>query len=129
MKGRILSFATLGVYTIATARPPSGRMDQDEFIDWDRVSELRAEVGAEDFDEILELFLAEVDASLARVADAPTADEFHALRGSALNLGMAALAQRCGEAEDGLKQSGYVPELAEIGEIFRQSRACLENGR
>ena len=33
-------------------------------IDWTRVSELRDEVGAEDFDEVVELFLEEVDEAI-----------------------------------------------------------------
>ena len=36
-------------------------------IEWDRVAELRDEVGAEDFAEVVELFLDEVEATLARI--------------------------------------------------------------
>ena len=38
-------------------------------IDWARVSELRDEVGAEDFDEVVELFLEEVDEAIAALRD------------------------------------------------------------
>ena len=38
-------------------------------IDWARVSELRDEVGAEDFDEVVELFLEEVDEAIAALCD------------------------------------------------------------
>ena len=38
-------------------------------IDWARVSELRHEVGAEDFDEVVELFLEEVDEAIAALRD------------------------------------------------------------
>ena len=38
-------------------------------IDWARVSELRDEVGAEDFDVVVELFLEEVDEALAALSD------------------------------------------------------------
>ena len=38
-------------------------------IDWARVSELRDEVGAEDFDEVVELFLEEVDEAIIALRD------------------------------------------------------------
>ena len=38
-------------------------------IDWVRVSELRDEVGAEDFDVVVELFLEEVDEAIAALSD------------------------------------------------------------
>ena len=38
-------------------------------IDWARVSELRDEVGAEDFDEVVELFLEEVEEAIAALRD------------------------------------------------------------
>ena len=36
-------------------------------IDWDRVSELREEIGAEDYEEVAELFLMEVEDTLAQL--------------------------------------------------------------
>lgn len=61
-------------------------------IDWTRVAELRAEIGAEDFDEVAELFLMEVEDTLSRLsrasADVTQMQELlHFLKGSALNLG------------------------------------------
>ena len=38
-------------------------------IDWNRVAALREEVGAEDFDEVVELFLQEVDEERLGVED------------------------------------------------------------
>jgi hypothetical protein len=38
-------------------------------IDWACVSELRDEVGAEDFDEVVELFLEEVDEAIVALRD------------------------------------------------------------
>lgn len=67
-------------------------------IDLERVAELRRELGDEDFPEVAELFQAEVEESLEKLR---TADEdeararLHFLKGSALNLGFAALAQAC----------------------------------
>ena len=38
-------------------------------IDWARVSEFHDEVGAEDFDEVVALFLEEVDEAIAALRD------------------------------------------------------------
>ena len=72
-------------------------------IDWDRVKELRDEIGAEDFDEVVDLFLEEADECIARLspdngASALSAD-LHFLKGAALNLGFAALSSLCQDGE------------------------------
>ena len=68
-------------------------------IDWDRVAELRDEVGSEDFAEVVELFLEEVEDVLRRLRDAPNPasyeEDFHFLKGSALNLGFAKFGSLC----------------------------------
>ncbi|PCD76470.1 Hpt domain-containing protein [Pseudothioclava arenosa] len=58
-------------------------------IDWDRVAELRAEIGADEFSEVLELFLDEVEGVVMRLGATPEklSDELHFLKGSAWNLG------------------------------------------
>ena len=72
-------------------------------IDWDRVRELRSEVGEEDFAEVAELFLAEVDEvtdRLARVPDpARLKDDLHFIKGSAYNLGFEQLGALCAAGE------------------------------
>ncbi len=78
-------------------------------IDWTRVQALHDEVGAEDFDEIVEIFMEEVEeivAGLAKISDRSTlGDDLHSLKGSALNLGFSEFCKLCeaGEAaaEDG----------------------------
>ncbi|MWD28646.1 Hpt domain-containing protein [Aquicoccus sp. SCR17] len=72
-------------------------------IDWQRVTELREEVGPEEFDEIVELFLEEVEDMLDTVPGAKPGDlaaALHSLRGSALNLGFTRFAERCQAGED-----------------------------
>ena len=44
-------------------------------IDWDRVSELRDEVGAEDFLEVVEMFLDEVNEEIDTITAEMTAQE------------------------------------------------------
>lgn len=80
-------------------------------IDWDRVDGLRAEIGAEDFAEVVAMFLEEADEVAARLpsqsGDALRAD-LHFLKGAALNLGFSALADLCGQGE-GIKAAGFDP--------------------
>lgn len=72
-------------------------------IDWNRVLELRDEVGADDFTEVVDLFVDEADEAIARlsptIAAAQLEADFHSLKGSALNLGFDAFAQICANAE------------------------------
>lgn len=72
-------------------------------IDWQRVTALKDEVGAEDFDEVVELFLAEVEEvtdRLARTVDATTLEhDMHFLKSSALTIGFSGFADQCQAAE------------------------------
>lgn len=72
-------------------------------IDWERVAELRDEIGPGDFGEVVELFLEEVEAVLHRLRDDPQPaqyeEDFHFLKGSALNLGFGEFGALCFSAE------------------------------
>lgn len=70
-------------------------------INWAKVSELRGEVGAEDFDEVVELFLEEVEATISQLgADGRSVEhDLHFLKGSALNLGFAEFSELCRSGE------------------------------
>lgn len=72
-------------------------------IDWERVAQLREEVGPEDFGEVVELFLEEVDEAIRRLTQISVRDrleeELHFLKGSALNLGFVRFGQLCQEGE------------------------------
>ncbi|MFT4783979.1 MAG: HPt (histidine-containing phosphotransfer) domain-containing protein [Paracoccaceae bacterium] len=72
-------------------------------IDWDRVDELRREVGDEDFSEIVALFLDEVAEVADRLRSAQPSEtlveDFHFLKGCALNLGFFTLAGLCQKGE------------------------------
>ena len=72
-------------------------------IDWDRIDILRSEVGPEDFGEVVELFLEEVDAVIAAMRDKTNtmtlAETMHFLKGSSLNLGFATFSSLCHGAE------------------------------
>lgn len=68
-------------------------------IDWQRVWELRDEVGAENFDEVVDLFLFEVEDELTKLREggdnSALEARLHFLRGSAMNLGFEAFSQIC----------------------------------
>jgi HPt (histidine-containing phosphotransfer) domain-containing protein len=72
-------------------------------IDWSRIKNLRDEVGAEDFDEVVEIFIEEVAEVIERLRHAPQVDtlgdDLHALKGSALNLGFTAFSDLCQTGE------------------------------
>ena len=72
-------------------------------IDWERVMDLREEVGPEDFLEVAELFLSEVGTVLERLVAAINVNsleaDMHFLKGAALNLGFRDFAELCKEGE------------------------------
>ncbi|MBT8475023.1 MAG: Hpt domain-containing protein [Rhodobacteraceae bacterium] len=103
-------------------------------ISWKRMDELRAELGDDDFEEVVGLFLDEVEGALQRLAATQSAsalqEDLHALRGSALNLGMQQLATLCREAETMLERGDPgLPDIAPIAAAFDASRALLAENR
>lgn len=68
-------------------------------ITWSRVDELADEIGADDFAEVVALFLEEVERELDRLYDLTDANALertlHFLKGSALNLGFSEFAALC----------------------------------
>ncbi len=77
-------------------------------IDWQQVHELRHEVGAEDFGEIIRLFLNEAEEALTRLKCASAPQEFeadlHFLKGGALSLGFDKLRALCEAGEQAARQ-------------------------
>ena len=72
-------------------------------IEWKMVIDLREDVGHADFEEIVALFMEEVEETLSRIEkqalNSRLADDLHFLEGSALNMGFAAFAAACRAAE------------------------------
>ncbi|WP_298803425.1 Hpt domain-containing protein [uncultured Lentibacter sp.] len=71
-------------------------------INWSKVKELRDDIGADDFEEIIEVFLQEVEDELAVLQDKSAAElaaSMHFLKGSALNLGFEDFAEKCRQGE------------------------------
>ncbi|MDF0601321.1 Hpt domain-containing protein [Psychromarinibacter sp. C21-152] len=99
-------------------------------IDWQRVDELRQEIGAEEFLEVVEMFVEESDEVVAELETCQGPDglkeRLHFLKGSALNLGFQQMAEICRQGER-LAAAGQ-PEridLAALRALYADSRAAL----
>lgn len=83
-------------------------------IDWTRIKNLRDEVGAEDFDEVVEIFIEEVAETIERLRASPQVEtlgeDLHALKGSALNLGFESFSDLC-QAGETLAGEGRADEI------------------
>ena len=89
-------------------------------LDWARINELREDFDAEDFDEIVALFLREVDTMLGMLdpcSDALLQEQLHFLKGSASNLGFQAMHDVCAR-----KPGDMGVDLSEIARVFHTSR-------
>jgi HPt (histidine-containing phosphotransfer) domain-containing protein len=102
-------------------------------IDWQCVATLRNEVGEEDFDEIVPIFLEEVceiTAALRENVDLSQLEaNLHALKGSALNLGFTQFSKLChrGEAMAGAGNAADV-NVIEILKSFDESKDAFLTG-
>ncbi len=101
-------------------------------IDWDRVRELQEEIGQDEFAEVVTMFLDEADEVLARITPAGGAallrDDCHFLKGAALNLGFASLANLCQTAERRAKDGDCAVNLIELRNCYHASREALIMG-
>ncbi|MFN3576549.1 MAG: Hpt domain-containing protein [Tabrizicola sp.] len=102
-------------------------------IDWKRVDELRAEIGAEGFAEVADVFLEEAEgavlALLEGVPDHEVEGQLHFLKGSALNLGLRDLAAICQEGERrAAAGDAALVDVAQVASVYRASRARLLGG-
>lgn len=102
-------------------------------IDWKRVQTLKEEIGAEDFEEVVPLFIAEVTEVTDRLREgaemACLAEDLHFLKGSALNLGFAEFSALCHAGE--VRAAAGEPEAVDVGAVvacFDQSLTVFEQG-
>ena len=99
-------------------------------IDWNQVKSLRNDVGHDAFDEIIDLFLDEVDDIVTKLRTAPQMAELendmHSLKGSALNLGFRTFSGLC-QAGEKLSAEGNADKvnLPEIFNCFDQSKSTF----
>lgn len=102
-------------------------------INWSRIRQLRDEVGASEFNEVVQIFLDEVNEALIRLRNDSARTEFeqnlHFIKGSALSLGFETLAKLC---QDGERQSAQgdaqVIDVANILNAFEHSAVEFKAG-
>ena len=100
-------------------------------ISWDRVNELRDEIGEEDFAEVAEIFLEEVEEVIDRLRVDPQPAQFeqdlHFLKSSSLNLGFEALSKVCGDGERQAAAGAFDPAgLGDVFATFDASKAAFQ---
>jgi len=100
---------------------------------WSRVNELREEVGTEDFKEVVELFLDEVEEVIERLragtARGQLEQDLHFLKGSALNLGFGTFSDLCQDGERLAAQGkADTVDLAAIVDGYDRSKASFLDG-
>lgn len=98
-------------------------------IDWPRVRELKDEVGEDGFEEVIELFLEEVEEVIEKLATGDRSQleqDLHFLKGSALNLGFQNFSNQCLEGER-MSASGAAADvdLAGVISCYHQSKATF----
>lgn len=102
-------------------------------IEWTRVRELQDEVGVDDFEEVVEIFLEEVEDVVARLEsteDRSTLEQdLHFLKGSALSLGFCDLSAKCqsGETASAKGDAGSV-DVPDIIGCYQASRESFVTG-
>ena len=102
-------------------------------IAWDRVNELRSEIGEDDFAEVVVMFLDEADEVIGRIAKTVGAKaleaDLHFLKGAALNLGFAQFASLCQDGERRAAGGSTSIDLAQICTSYLASKKALAVGR
>lgn len=101
-------------------------------IDWPRVRELKEEVGEDGFEEVIELFLEEVEEVITKLQSGDRSQleqDLHFLKGSALNLGFEKFSDLClaGERMSAAGEANSV-DLAGIINAYSQSKATFLSG-
>lgn len=98
-------------------------------IDWARIEDLKQEIGAEDFGDVVALFLEEADEVVARLPKSITAksleSDLHFLKGSALNIGFTDLAQICQMGERRAAMGETDIAVDEVQMVYAKSRTVF----
>ncbi len=102
-------------------------------IDWARVTELREETGADDFAEIVEIFLEEVEEEIGKLHDQTGGEilvaAFHLLKGCALNLGFERFSDLCQSAETAAANArAATVDIAKIESAYQASKTEFLKG-
>lgn len=97
----------------------------------ERIAELLAEVGEDDFYEVVGLFCDEVEEVLDQLDAGPRdtlADQLHFLKGSAFNIGLDAVGTLCAAEEKRLKEDPSTKlDILGIRAAYRSAKSKLLN--
>lgn len=101
-------------------------------IRWSRVTELREEVGHDDFTEVVDLFLEEVGDVIEKLRRTDSSidleQELHFLKGSALSLGFEHFSDLCQDGENRAAGGRAVDvDLPAIINSFDESKVQFQN--
>jgi HPt (histidine-containing phosphotransfer) domain-containing protein len=98
-------------------------------INWDQVKQLEEDIGAEDFGDVVVMFIEEVDEavddlrSLPKLDDDALAAAMHFLKGSAANLGFKEFADYCGTSEKRAENgAGNDVDLTTVVRLYDDSK-------
>lgn len=101
-------------------------------IDWNRVNDLRDEIGIDAFTDVVEMFLEEADEVISRMTPAGGSKmleaDLHFLKGAALNLGFAEFAALCQEGERRAALGHTDADLAAVCRSYDLSKSALAGG-
>ncbi|GFE64733.1 Hpt domain-containing protein [Litoreibacter roseus] len=96
-------------------------------IDWARVEELISDLGKDDFREIVDMFLSEVEDRIEGLDQSDHTqflEDLHFLKGSTNNLGFTAVGVMCVLAENAPKPNS----AAEISDCYQKSKQAFMLG-
>lgn len=100
-------------------------------IDWTRIDDLKEELGEEDFEEVFEIFLDEVQESVDSLDADPSGAALeailHSVKGNAVTVGFSKLAELAGAGEIEAGQGSQV-NLSEITLAHTQSKDAYASG-
>lgn len=100
-------------------------------IDWQRVQELQDEIGPDDMQEVIELFVLEVEEALVELKPTLNAKDLakalHFLKGCSMNIGFQVVVNLCRHLEDAAANGAIRPEdLQNLKTTFQESRLKFE---
>ncbi|WP_284324514.1 Hpt domain-containing protein [Cypionkella aquatica] len=97
------------------------------------MNDLRSEIGNDDFAEVVAMFLEEADEVIGRIAKTREAKaleaDLHFLKGAALNLGFAQLANLCQDGERRAASGDTKIDLAQVASSYQASKRALRAGQ
>lgn len=102
-------------------------------INWQRVTELRSEIGPDGFSEVVDIFLEEVETALRRLRAHGTAPQLeadlHFLKGCAWNLGFREFGAHCNDGELQVRRGLQAPiDFDAIENCYDLSKVVFASG-